>query len=238
MADKVALYAGTKNVYPQMYTSLKSLLINNTMDRVYLLIETDTFPYDIPENVQLVNVKGQELFRPGTANFNTPYSYMELLRCALATIFQDEKLILWLDIDTIINDNITDLFSMNMDGYFYAGAVEPQKSRGVFQYFNTGVMLCNLEHLRNWQKEIEMIAMLNNYPFAYPSQDVINLLCQGRIRQISSDYNSNYFVNNCTQPKVFHYAAIKPDQYMNDWAYRMYEQMELPKGESNGKSDA
>ena len=39
MSDKVAVYAGTRNVYPQMYTSLKSLLTNTKMDRVYLMIE-------------------------------------------------------------------------------------------------------------------------------------------------------------------------------------------------------
>ena len=33
--DKVVVYAGTRNVYDPMYVSLKSLLINNKIDRVY-----------------------------------------------------------------------------------------------------------------------------------------------------------------------------------------------------------
>ena len=32
MADRIAVYAGTRNIYEQMYTSLKSLLLNNDMD--------------------------------------------------------------------------------------------------------------------------------------------------------------------------------------------------------------
>lgn len=229
MSDKVAVYSGTRNVYPIMFTSLKSLLINNDMDRVYLMIEDDQFPYDVPKNVIIVNVSEQGFFKPGSANFSNPYSHMELLRCAIASIFTDEKSMLWLDIDTIIDDDITDLFSLNMDGYFYACTVEPAKSRGVFQYFNTGVTLCNLEHLRMWQKEIEMIAMLNCYNFPLPGQDVINILCQGRIRQIGSEYNSNAFVTPCAQPKIIHYAAIKSSDYVKDWAYKKYEQIDLPK---------
>lgn len=226
--DNVAVYSGTRNVYPQMYTSLKSLLLNNEMDRVYLMIEDNEFPFPIPKNVILVNVSGQEFFKPGSPNFSSPYSYMDLLRCCLATVFRDEKLMLWLDIDTIIDDDITDLFSMNMDGYFYAGAIEPNKSKGVFQYINTGVTLCNLEHLREWQKEIEMIAYLNMYKLAFPGQDVMNIFCQGRIRIISSEYNKNPWCMDCTHPRIIHYAAMKSEDYMKDWAYKKYEQIELP----------
>lgn len=236
MADKVAVYSGTRNVYPQMYVSLKSLLLNNEMDRVYLLIEDNEFPYPIPSNVIPVNVSGQEFYKPGSPNFGSPYSYMDLLRCSLASIFQDdEKAILWLDIDTIIDDNIEDLFSLNMDGYFYAGAIEPNKSKGIFQYINTGVTLCNLEHLRMWHKEIEMMAFLNCYELGWPGQDAINLFCQGRIRIIGSEYNSNPYCLPCTSPKIIHYAAMK--EYKDHWAYKKYEQIELELEENQDEPD-
>ena len=60
MYDKVAVYAGTRNLYEQMYVCLKSLLVNNAMDRVYLLIEDDEYPYTVPENVIPVNVSEQD----------------------------------------------------------------------------------------------------------------------------------------------------------------------------------
>lgn len=226
--DKVVVYAGTRNVYEQMYVSLKSLLLNNEIDRVYLMIEDEQFPYPIPNNVIPVDVSKQEFFKPGTPNINSPWSYMDLLRVCLAGIFQDEKKMLWLDIDTIINDDITDLFEMNMDGYFYAGVMEPKKSNGVFQYINSGVLMCNLDHLRMWQKEIEMIAFLNYYPLTWPGQDVINIFCQGRIKLFSSDYNYNAFSIHTNTPKIYHFAAVKPEDYMKDWAYKKYEQVELP----------
>ena len=235
--DKVAVYSGTRNVYPQMYVSLKSLLLNTEMDRVYLMIEDDEFPYPIPETVRIANVSKQEFFLPGSPNFNTPYSYMELLRCAMGFIFQTEKVVLWLDIDTIIDNDISDLFETDMRGFYYAGCMEPQKSRGIFTYVNSGVLLCNLELLRDTHKEVEMIGFLNQYKFTWPGQDVINLLCQGGIRPISSEYNGCSWTIPCTRPRIIHYAAIPAKEYMNEWAYKKYEQIELPL-EEVGEDDA
>ena len=226
MNDKVVVYAGTKNVYPQMYTSLKSLLLNNQIDRVYLLIEDDEFPYPIPENVHPFNVTEQEFFPAGSANFQNPWSYMTMLRCVLGLLLPDETEVLWLDIDTIIDDDITDLFSLNMNGYYYAGVMEPGKSKDVFRYINAGVLLCNLDFLRPMHKEQEMMAFLNSYKLRFLDQDIINLLCQGRIRLIDSEYNSNDFVMPCTRPRIIHYAAKK--DYLEDSLYKKYEQMELP----------
>jgi lipopolysaccharide biosynthesis glycosyltransferase len=238
MNDKVAVYAGTKNLYPQMYTALKSLLTNTQMDRVYLFIEDDEFPFPLPENVIAVNVSEQDYFLPLSPNFNSPWSYMTMLRCALATMLPDEKRILWLDCDTIVDEDISDLFEMDLNGYCYAGVLEPQKSKDVFRYINAGVLLCNLELLRGMCKEQEMIAFLNVCKLNWIDQDIINILCQGRIRVIESIYNSNAFTTPCIRPKIIHYAAVK--EYTNEWAYRKYAELDMPgvKAEDGGEEDA
>ena len=91
MFDKVAVYAGTRNIYEQMYVCLKSLLLNNKMDRVYLLIEDDEFPYPVPDCVMIANVSGQEFFEKDSPNYQSPWSYMTMMRCALATMFPEEN---------------------------------------------------------------------------------------------------------------------------------------------------
>jgi hypothetical protein len=53
---KVAAYSGTRNVYYRMIPAVKSLLKNSNIDLVYLLIEDDIFPYDLPEKVKCINV--------------------------------------------------------------------------------------------------------------------------------------------------------------------------------------
>lgn len=230
--DKVAVYAGTRNLYEQMYVCLKSLLVNTQMDRVYLFIEDDKFPYPVPENVHPMNVSEQEYFLPGSPNFSSPWSYMDMLRCSLGEMLPDEKFILWLDCDTIVDEDISDLFAIDMRGYYYAAVIEPSKSKDIFRYVNVGVTLCNLDLLRAWQKENEMISFLNVCKFTLPGQDVINLLCQGRIRLIDSIYNANPFTMQCHRPKIIHYAAQK--EFKDDWAYKKYEELDIT---MNGVSD-
>ena len=136
--DKIAVYAGTRNIYDQMYVCLKSLLLTTPMDRVFLLIEDDEFPYPVPENVIIANVSAQEMFLPGSPNFSSPWSYMAMLKCCLANMFEDMTgNILWLDCDTIVLDDISDLFSVDLSGFYYAGVMEAAKSKDIFRYINT-----------------------------------------------------------------------------------------------------
>ena len=229
MSERIVVYSGTRNVYPQMYTSLKSLLRNNQVDMVFLFLEDDDFPYPLPKIVRPFNVSGQPLFKEGNPNYSKPWSYMEMLRSALGRMMIDEiEQVLWLDVDTIIDADISELFNIDMTGYFYAGVMEPKKSNGFFHYINTGVCLCNLKLIRQWHKEDEMIAFLETYEFAFPGQDVLNLLCQGRIKLIDSEFNSNAFTAPCHRPKIIHYAAVNPDNYKQHWAYRKYELKEIP----------
>lgn len=231
--DKVVVYAGTSNLYEQMYVALKSLLINTPVDRVYLFIEDDEFPFQLPGNVYPLNVSSQDYFKPGSPNFNSPWSYMTMLRCVLGMMLPDEERVLWLDCDTIVDEDITDLFAMDLNGYYYAGVMEPTKSKDIFRYVNAGVLLCNLDMLRGMCKEQEMMAFLNVCKFGWVDQDIINLLCQGRIRIIESIYNSNAFTMPCVRPKIIHYAAIK--DLKEQWAYKKYEQIDLPMGDAENE---
>lgn len=232
MADKVAVYAGTRNIYDQMSVCLTSLLSNTAMDRVYLLIEDDEFPYPVPSNVIVKNVSGQEYFLPGSPNYKSAWGYMTMLRCCLGSLLPDEDLVLWLDCDTIVTEDISDIFNLDMTGFHYAATVEPAKSKGIFHYVNCGVLLCHLALLRPWEKELEEQAFLNSYEFQFPDQDVINLLCQGRIREISSEYNFNAFVLQTNRPKIIHFAAQK--DFKEHWAYKRYESVRLMGGEEDG----
>ena len=132
MADKVAVYAGTRNIYDQMSVCLTSLLSNTAMDRVYLLIEDDEFPYPVPSNVIVKNISKQEYFQPGSPNYKSSWGYMTMIRCCLCDILPEESVVLWLDCDTIVIEDISDLFEIDLTGFHYAGTIEPAKSKGIF----------------------------------------------------------------------------------------------------------
>ena len=227
MNERVAVYSGTREVYPQMYTAVKSLILNTPMDRVYLFIEDDEFPYVLPKNCIPMNVSGQEFFLPGSANTMNRWGYMDLLRCCLATMLPDEHRVIFFDIDTIVDADISELFDIDMNGYFFAGVPEVAKSNLFFRYIKTGVTVHKLDLLRIWRKEDEMITFLNIFRFEYAGQDMINLLGQGRIKTLDSEFNSNMCTMPCHRTKIIHYAALKPEQYKRDWHYRKYEQVDI-----------
>ena len=73
---KAACYCGTRNLYKDMIPAVNSLLKNSDVDKVYLLIEDDVFPYKMPECVETVNVKDQPYFTHNGPNFKNGWTFI------------------------------------------------------------------------------------------------------------------------------------------------------------------
>lgn len=208
MTTRAVVYTGTRNLYEAMIPALKSLLINADVDRVFLLIEDDVFPYPLPKIVTTINVSGQQFFRPIGPNFRTHWTWMTLMRCALARILpEDLDRVLYLDVDTLVL-GLADLWDIDLGDCLVAGVPEPQKSQDRL-YVNAGVLLFNLKQIRLEHADGALIAALDTKPFAYPDQDALNLVWQDRILAISSCWNENDFTARCRSPRILHYAAIR-----------------------------
>lgn len=204
---KAACYCGTRNLYQDMLPSVKSLLANSDVDKVYLLIEDDEFPYELPPKVETINVSGQTYFRKDSPNYRNGWTYMVLMRAALHRVFPNLDRILSLDCDTIVAKDISELWDLPIEDYYLAGAKEPWKSIGC-TYINCGVMLLNLKKLRDGKGD-ELIDALNTKHYAFNEQDCIAERCRGGIYVMSSDYNANNYTIPTTPPKIVHFAAIK-----------------------------
>ena len=219
---KVAVYAGTRNVYHNMAVAAKSLLCHTQMDRVWFLIEDDEFPEELPAVIKTKNMSGQQWF-PDGPNTRKRWSYMSMLRLALPEILPEEDRVLWLDIDTIVNTDITDLFGTELDGCYVAAVEEPIRSKDPFLYYNAGVMVMDLKKLRDGMADL-LIRYVNRVDLRFPDQDVINLLCQGRIKPISPYWNSNNWIVEVSDPGITHFAADR--NYERQALWQQYEQME------------
>lgn len=208
---KVAVYAGTRNIYKDMLPSVKSLLIHSDVDKIYLLIEDDDFPYELPQEVECINVSHQAYFTADGPNFNTSWSYMILMRAALSKLFPQYDTILSLDVDTIINENISDLWNIDLTNYYLAAVPEPCKCKDNFTSINMGVALINLKKIRDNHKDDEIIKKLNEKEYDYPEQDCISELCQGFIYELNPEYNINNWADleQVKHRKIHHFAAIK-----------------------------
>jgi len=219
---KVVVYGATRDWYDQVLPSIKSLLYHNDIDKVYLLTETDGFPYVLPENVQTVNVKRFDIFSPDGPNINTRYSIMAMMRGAFTKILPDETLVLSLDADTIVLDDISELFETDMTDYYVAGAKEPHNSRESL-YINAGVMLMNLEKLRDGTDD-KLIAEMNTVFHDLVEQDCINRLCTGHILEISGAYNASQFTI-CNRPAKIRHWAADHRTWQNDPLVKPYREL-------------
>ena len=219
---KVVVYAGTRNVYHNMTVAAKSLLMHTRIDRVWFLIEDDVFPEDVPDVIRCKNMSGQPWF-PDGPNTRKRWSYMSLLRLVLPEILPEEDRVLWMDIDTIVEDDITELFETDLEGCYVGMAEEPIRSKRPFHYYNAGVMLMDLAKLRDG-KYLELIDYVNRREMDFPDQDVINLRCQTQIKEISPYYNSNKWIVEVIGAAVTHFAADRNYETRELW--QKYDRME------------
>ena len=203
---KAVVYCGTRNLYSDMVTAAKSLLIHSDVERVYFLIEDDDFPHPLPSCILTINVAGQTWFTPGGPNYWRKWTWMVLMRMALPKIL-DEDIVLSLDVDTIVEKDISALWDIDLAGYYVAAAREPLKSHDKL-YVNCGVALFNLKLLRESGACDAMIEALNTREFTFAEQDAVAELWQGKIKTISAEYNNCDFTEYVAEERarIRHYA--------------------------------
>lgn len=219
---KVAVYCGTRNLYFDMVTAVKSLLIHTKVDKVYFLIEDDEFPYPLPQCVECVNASDQSYFSFNGPNFRNGWTYMILLKAAMHRIFPRLSKLVMFDVDTIVTKDVSFLWNVDISDYYVAGVREVQKKE---LYINAGVMVLNLDKLRDGKGD-ELIHALNTKKYDFPEQECINELCAGKILAIPSEYNASNYSEPTDNPKIVHFAAISNWQYQP--LVQKYRDMPLP----------
>ena len=225
---KVAAYAGTRNLYESMIPAIKSIIMNSNVDKIYLLIEDNEFPYEIPEDiVECINVSEQKFFRMDGPNMKSQFTYMAMMRATYCKLFPELDKILSLDVDTIVVDDISDIWDLRLGtsprAYYFAAAREPARSHNGTVYTNIGVALYNLKYLRE-SKGPAIIDLLNSRRLPFVEQDAFNMKCQGKILLMDSKYNATKFTDPTDEPKIIHFAGQK--EWQNEPLYKEY--MDIP----------
>ena len=205
---RAAVYSGTRNVYDRMVTASKSLLAHSNVEKIYFLIEDDEFPQTLPPEIECINVSNQTYFSKDGPNFNNVCTYMVLIRAAYPKIFPHLDKILSIDVDTIVNENISDLWDLDLDNYYLAAVEEKLLTEAEGLYINMGVTMLNLKKMREDHKDDELIDALNLYWYRYKEQDCFNELCKDKILILPSDYNVCIQSFEPHREKITHFANI------------------------------
>lgn len=226
----------TRNWYIYLATELYALFKTNKVKKVYLFIEDDKINFIDDERVEFINVnKTPEYVLPTSPNYKTKYTKMCYLRCYFTKLIKDDK-ILYVDADAIVIDDITELWNTELDDNVLAGIHEGGEWNKYLNtyglddtYINSGVLLMDLKKIREEKLDDSMLYLLNHNWYAFPDQDVINLVCRNRIKHMSNIYNSTETTGMVDNAKIIHYIRgnkgwIKGSPRSDIW-YKYHNEM-------------
>lgn len=183
--------------------------------------------------VHLVDVSREIAPLAEKLNLRDYYTASIYFRLFIPSLFPQYHKAIYLDADIVVNGDIAELYATNL-GNRLVGAVPDDIVAGhrdfrnysdqglgipYQQYFNSGVMLMNLDQFRIQEIERKFVYLLNTYHFdtICPDQDYLNILCRNRVLYLDKGWdkmsvNDEY---NGT-PNLIHYNMFyKPWQYKN-----------------------
>ena len=150
------------------------------------------------------------------------------------SIFANYKKIIYLDIDTIVLDDIANLYHHNIQNYllaavkdygliakFKTGKYETEdyfrEKIGVNdvtkEYFQAGILLFNIQKMRDEQIEEKLINTALRNTFNYVDQDVLNKVCHGNVLFLDSSWNVQ--VETGSKKGIM---ALLPIKIYHDWS--------------------
>lgn len=221
-----AAYCGTRAIYDDMETAAKSLVANSDVDRVHFVIEDAEFPRELPGIIECHDASGQVWFDRDGPNMESGYTYMAMMRIALCHVLPDVDRVLSLDADTFAVNICSDVWNLPIDDCYLAAAHEWHRTNDDLLYCNFGVVLYNLDKLRDGKAD-ECIAELNAQRYPWVEQDVGNYRCQGAIYDMPATYNSNWWTDKygTPHPRIVHYAGEPRAQWFGKPAPTYYREM-------------
>ena len=202
---KTVVYGATRNIYKNLVPCVRSLMKNGNVDEIIYLLEDDEVPFALPGRA--INVSHQKWFDPKGANASKRWTYMTMMKCCLTKLLPDHERVVFLDCDTIVHHDLTELYEIDMTGKWYG--LVPQNGDGrdgwftKGNYYNCGVLLANLKEVN----EDILIKALQTKDYEFPEQDCINELCQDKILPLQGRWNTSEFTVKDTWVYIRHYAA-------------------------------
>ena len=225
--DNYAKYAGV---------TISSILANakNDDNLSFYLITTDVSEKNIERlfklqqikncNINLINPpKIEKYANLKTHSYISPSSYYIL---NIAQLLSNIDKIIYLDCDTIVNSSLSDLYNTNIDDYVMAGIYDIEYKKHIENktYVNSGVLLMNLDKIRNDNIEQKYAEHINQNKISMGDQEIINNVLNGQIKIIDNKWNVQVgnFMNRSLftkTPYIIHYVSYMKPWLKDSWAY-------------------
>ena len=172
--------------------------------------------YDNRCKINLIDMKDRYKDANDRGHITTPTYY----RLSLSSLLPSLDKIIWLDGDTLIFEDLTDMLDLDMDEIYYRGFLDNNvhgtKAFGVENdhYICAGVMLINLEKLRqdNIEEKFEAFIKENNERLVQHDQTVINVVCAKNNSVLPAKYGIFNF-HDITLARHYAKGLIAKDRY-------------------------
>lgn len=243
------VYSSNNDYVPYMSVSIQSILDNiseNSVPVFYVLIDKDFSEENckiLQEQVRNYNseinfIKVDNYFDINLKSRIDHISIQTFYRLAIPIVLQCYNKLIYLDCDTVVNGDITELYSTNVNDVYLSGVIAPAfvNKKHVVRlgidtrnYINAGVLVINNRLLIKDKVHKRFIEAIDK-KYDCMDQDILNVVCFGKIRNIHiknnlmTKYFSNYnrytdqwnittddFKNAIIKPYIIHYAdKVKP----------------------------
>ena len=202
----IIVYCADRNLYPILPTALNSLLIHNEpyIEKIYILLEDDSLDTIKHPKVEFINFLKHDCIKD---NFNCTslFPYMAMARCYLTKILTEPK-VLYLDVDTVVEGSLKELWNTTMGSNCIMGMEECDG------YINSGVLLMNLHLIKALKEDDNLIRLMKICRMQFPDQDAINIVFHNSKGFIPQIYNKTGFAKQAySDPDGYiirHFAGI------------------------------
>jgi len=209
-------YSLTRNLYPQLQVTIRSLLEHNDDLMVHIMAEDDELPFEIPCMHEILNMSEQRYFPMSNPNCKSQFSYMAMLRVAWPDMVAEDRLI-QLDVDTIVCGSLRPAWEINLTGKWIAWCPEYNGQFRPFgpMYYNFGVAVLNLSQLHLDNAPEFMVRELNRFQYPFLDQDVMNRFAvPDKTVNLPVRFNECFCCGQTDNPAIVHYAGW-PDWFTN-----------------------
>ena len=225
-------YSTNEDFARHMAVSITSLLENNVHSKILVhilysdlsdntILRLSVFEKRYP-NAKIVFHK-IESARFKDFQINIPHITKETyFRYLISDIITDTNKVLYLDGDTVVNGEISELFNIDLTGFYCAGVrdiyIEQERYKkeiGLTEselYINAGIILFNLEEIRKSNIIEKLFKLSAENDFKFQDQDAINAAFKGKIKELDCIYNfkrahQKAFSKKVKLAKIVHYVG-------------------------------
>lgn len=204
-------YHLSKELYPYLLPSIMSVLDHNPKAKIFIFCEDDALPYELPKGCKVINVTNQNYIKHSSPNWSNWFHWVCLTKVLDAKYLPKASKVLQLDVDTIVNDDLSELYNIDMKDNWFAMVNE---STGTYKpygdkYYNAGVVLVNLKQLRADNADDKLINFINTIKVPYIEQDAYNIIGKDKIIELPTRFNESKMTGETDAPAIVHYVSVR-----------------------------